>query len=141
MFINKKYEISDAIVINVRDLDKDEPRVVRIDGDFVQEESEAGLMLRHWFLHCLEVCEVSRREEGRAKVSLEFGGAGVGGRDGRRYSMSEADAEILAQVSRPILEALARHALRLGALQCVKCQTEFTHEGNPSKFTHCGKVR
>ncbi len=115
--------------------------MLKIDGNYVQELAPSGRVMEQWFLHCLEVCEVgSRGADGKVSLSLEFNSTrSRGARYTRLYFADEETAEKLQEVARPILEALARHALRLGALQCVKCQTEFTHDGYVGKVVVCTK--
>ena len=113
---------------------EEEFRTIKIDGDYVREVMPSGRVLEQWFLHCLEVCEPvikdEGEEDGRVALAVEFNSIrSKGSHDKRVYFMEREDADRMQEVARPVLEALARHTLRLGALQCVKCQTEFTNDG------------
>ena len=126
--------------VTLKSSSEEKQMVLRIDGDYVQEETTSGMVMEQWFLHCLEVCEVKKHtteadeEDGdrRAEVILEFNTSkskSPSSRCRKEYLMAESDALRLQEIASPVLDALERHTLRLGALQCVKCQTEFTHDG------------
>ncbi len=117
----------DVLVVNVMvksDRDNLSPAVLRVHGDYVQEESLEGVLRHQWYVHSLEVCELLSD----CVVAVEFGpGSGSKSRASRLYQMnSSEDADALLEVARPVLEAQARHALRLGVLQCIKCQAQFS---------------
>ena len=67
-----------------------------------------------------------RSESGRVTVHLMFNTVRRDRRD-RTYCLSEADYAVLMVAAGPVLEATASAAAS-ASLQCVKCQTIFSHE-------------
>ena len=49
-------------------------RLLRIHGDYIQEENRSGLVLEQWFLHSVEACEAFAAKDtaGVKVVALEF---------------------------------------------------------------------
>ena len=43
--------------------------------------------------------------------------------------MDEDSYEKLMSFAKPVLEAQTRAVMNMGAFQCMKCHTEFAHEG------------
>ena len=42
--------------------------------------------------------------------------------------MTQTSLDSLMEVVQPVLDAQARHAMRMGTLQCIKCQSQFTYD-------------
>ena len=58
----------------------------------------------------------------------------------RRYQMTDSSLISLMEVVQPVLEAQARHAMRMGTLQCIKCQSQFTNDAG-ARTSECQKSK
>ncbi len=115
-----------GVVIKVQTTHSEEKRLLKIDGNVIREESEdGGKALDQWHLYNAELLDIARREP--FTVHLAFTDVRGASRE-RTYRMSETDFKTLEGLVKPHLEDRAKRALDMGALQCVKCQTEFTYE-------------
>jgi len=130
----EKDEDEGALLVVPVTLDDLEMSLVVV-GDFVREKkADSGLIVNQWFLHHLDVCDVLKKEDNHGLVvALEFLDSRSGVRTKRKYAMSAENARKLADLTRPVLEAQRRHALRLGAMQCLRCSAQFTEDSNKSE--------
>ena len=68
--------LSDLIIeVFARESGELHSRVLRIHGDYIQEENRGGLVLEQWFLHSVEACEAFNSKDSGAGVkvvALEF---------------------------------------------------------------------
>ena len=110
--------------------DESPERSIKIGHEFIWEESPSGFPLNKWFLHSVESCDILSKEPLTMQISFSNKAKKT-----RIYSINEKDYDELLEVLRPVLAAHVRHAMQLGVAQCVRCQTEFSHDFASGKKT------